>query len=884
MSRWLVALRLARRDALRNRGRTLLILLMIAIPVTCAVAADTLLRTPEERPDQHRIVGLGNADARIADQQGSAHRAVFQDPAGIGFGQEETVVATPDVAAVLASLPPGSRLAEVTRGVAAITAGPEQLRVRAMAVEAADPLVAHLVVTQTGRTPANRGEIAVSETLARAGLPLDGVATSATGEALRVVGVFRQLPSFVGVDLVGLPGALSFEQQSSTRRDFGYIDAPTREWFVDSPADVTWDDVQELNRIGLFAFSRAVLANPPDATDPRFGPTGSTQTRQDVAIVGLIAAITLLQVVLLAGPAFAVGARRQRTALAQLAIVGGEPRDARRVVIAGGLVIGGAAAVLGVLLGLGTTAAVLVVLRGFNLAEERRELSVRNLGVIALFAVLSALLAALLPARSAGRQSPLAVLTDRRDPPRAGRTPLVAAVLLLAAGVAAAISAANDGDEVSVALAGVPTVLGAVLLAPAAIGVLGSMARALPLPLRFAARDAGRNRARTAPAMGAVIAVVAGAVALGTGAASDAAESRAATRDVRNVGSLTISAHEGLAQHHWPRIASAVDRVLPNQPLTEQRGVLANSSGARVTVSLCAAGASATGQVCSTPLVNGYMMQHGSPLLVGESGLDVAAAYGTADELARARRVLGAGGLVAFTDKPLTLNEAVLRMHRFDSENDAEPALTDHAVPASGIAVGDATAPALGLISEPLAERLGLQISTTALTAAGPIDEATELVIREAVSLRAPEAQVMVARHHAGADLEVVALLVLGGLAGVLVLGGTLTATQLALSDARPDFVTLHGVGAAPRTRRRISAAYASLIALGGATLGAAAGLVPGIAVAFPLTQVNGRGPYIALPWPLIAGLIFGVPLLAAGVAAATTRSGLRQGHRGVGT
>ena len=45
-----------------------------------------------------------------------------------------------------------------------------------------------------------------------------------------------------------------------------------------------------------------------------------------IAIVALIVAMALLEVVLLAGPAFAVGARRQARTLALMAASGGTPR------------------------------------------------------------------------------------------------------------------------------------------------------------------------------------------------------------------------------------------------------------------------------------------------------------------------------------------------------------------------------------------------------------------------------------------------------------------------------------------------------------------------------------------------------------------------------
>ena len=79
--------------------------------------------------------------------------------------------------------------------------------------------------------------------------------------------------------------------------------------------------------------------------------------------------------------------------------------------------------------------------------------------------------------------------------------------------------------------------------------------------------------------------------------------------------------------------------------------------------------------------------------------------------------------------------------------------------------------------------------------------------------------------------------LVLAALGGILMLGGTLTATFLALSDARPDLATLSAVGASPRSRRWVAASYAWSIGFVGAVLGAAVGFIPGIAVTYPLTE-----------------------------------------------
>jgi putative ABC transport system permease protein len=112
-------------------------------------------------------------------------------------------------------------------------------------------------------------------------------------------------------------------------------------------------------------------------------------------------------------------------------------------------------------------------------------------------------------------------------------------------------------------------------------------------------------------------------------------------------------------------------------------------------------------------------------------------------------------------------------------------------------------------------------------------------------------------------------------------LGGTLTATFLALSDARPDLATLSAVGASPRTRRGVAAAYAAFVGVVGAMLGSAVGLIPGIAVTWPLTSAQGfdggppTGPFLDIPWPLVVALVLVLPALTALVVGLFARSRL---------
>ena len=187
-----------------------------------------------------------------------------------------------------------------------------------------------------------------------------------------------------------------------------------------------------------------------------------------------------------------------------------------------------------------------------------------------------------------------------------------------------------------------------------------------------------------------------------------------------------------------------------------------------------------------------------------------------------------------------------------------------------------------------VADALGIEVSTLQLRLSGDLDPAAETRISESVRGIADDAYVYVERGYERPPEVVVVLLVLGALGGVLMLGGTLTATFLALSDARPDLATLSAVGAAPRTRRRVAASYALVVGFVGAVLGAAVGFIPGVAIAQPLTARRGGystdttgalvgdpASYLDIPWLLVVTIVLALPLLTAAVVGLTARSRL---------
>ena len=96
LSGWRLSLRLARRDALRSRGRSILVLVMIALPVLGVTAADVVLQTSQLSGAEGLDRRLGAADARVSFQPGITKVLQAFDPddasSGAGAGRDEEVV------------------------------------------------------------------------------------------------------------------------------------------------------------------------------------------------------------------------------------------------------------------------------------------------------------------------------------------------------------------------------------------------------------------------------------------------------------------------------------------------------------------------------------------------------------------------------------------------------------------------------------------------------------------------------------------------------------------------------------------------------------------------------------------------------------------------
>ena len=220
---WRLALRLARRDALRSRGRSILVLVMIALPVLGVTAADVLLRTQDVNTRESLDRRLGAADARVTVQKGigTLYQWVDPDQASASGGDENAKPLTrQQVGAALGGL--GQRLVEERTGNVTVATDKGEERRRGGGDRPPGPGHGRAL---PGSTPATgrpgQGEVVINAALAAKG--------HAVGEPLDVVGRPTRLdPVVVGI------------AESATNRSFPMVAGPVGTWDVETFGARTW--------------------------------------------------------------------------------------------------------------------------------------------------------------------------------------------------------------------------------------------------------------------------------------------------------------------------------------------------------------------------------------------------------------------------------------------------------------------------------------------------------------------------------------------------------------------------------------------------------------------------------------------------------------------
>ena len=599
-----------------------------------------------------------------------------------------------------------------------------------------------------------------------------------------------------------------------------------------------------------------------------------------LVVVVLVVVMALLEVVLLAGPAFAVGARRQSRTLALMAASGGTPKQARRVILAGGVVLGGVAAALGVGLGIVVGWALLPIVQHFSDGWLGPfEVSPLHLLFVAAFGLLSAFLAAVVPAWIASRQDVVAVLAGRRGDRKPNlRSPLLG-LLLVGLGIAGSVfGAISPGDAtVAIAASAVVAVLGMILLVPVVVATLARLGRRLPLVSRYAVRDAARHRTRTVPAVAAVAATVAGVVALGIANASDAAESEGTylPQLTRGMGALTVFDDDV----DWDGYTDVVRREAPSVGVSQVQAYGANGGDYYLDLRLKRPG------VTEREVFLATSVETFGSLMAGPDMLDALLPVEDED-LEEARRTIEQGGIVVLTDRPVK-GDRVRVGGRILTDGAKPQKLQPMELPAYFLRVRGYP-PALAVVGVGALEPAGLTPFTAGLLLdAHDLSEADEENLAEAVQGINENSYLYVERGYQEDNETLILLGILFSLGAVLMIGGTLDGDVpgAVRRPARPRHPVSRRGGAPDSSRRRGVVRAGRRVR--GRVLGAAVGFIPGIAITYPLTStefmsnpLDARGNelpshFVDIPWLMILGLVVVLPLVTAAIVGLTARSRL---------
>ncbi|MFF5919389.1 FtsX-like permease family protein [Streptomyces flavochromogenes] len=937
---WRAAIRIARRDAWRSKGRSALVLAMIALPILGVSALDLTYRSSELSPTERADRMIGAADAQFRDP-GYGGAPIFQDPIGemsTTAKDYENTSWPSGPTDVTKTFPAGSTFLSDSSGTAKLTTKHGLLVTHVRELKAADPIARGITTLLEGRYPEKNDEVvATSRFLESSGLSVGSTLSARNFDRpYRIVGSYEIPDDLNAVQVNAVPGAFLAPYAKAVEKAGLQKPDISTTYLVRKSGGFTWNMVKELNTKGVIVASRAVILDPPATSEVplyqkenwgNFESSAGANAAQ-LAAVGTVVGLAMLEICLLAGPAFAVGARRSRRQLGLVGANGGARSHIRAIVLSGGLVIGVAAAVTGTVLALILTKVLQPYLEE-TMGQRFGAFDIRPLEIlgIALLAVLTGLLAAIVPAITASRQTVLASLTGRRGVRRSSRVlPLIGLAALLIGGAIALFGSMISQQFIVVAGGSAIAELGVVAMTPALVGLFGRAGRWLPLSPRLALRDAVRNRGRTAPAVAAVLAAVAGTVAVSTYMASEETQHRAEYTAQMPHGTVAAFVMEE-GGRDVPAVREAIERYVPVdvradvarvavgkpscQPWDSGPGcgrfeVVVPPANECPMYATIPGGGDASEKYtpeqrlkmitddwrCKEGRSSGMYVSDGG-LLVGDAALLKVLGL---DEPATVK-ALADGKVVSFN--PVNVDKNGMYGIKQITDLAAADKASEQGRPAPGKVValpayqvpGDqksygvqalmtpATAKAAGLATAPL----GTYASTDRL----PDTEARQKLDGELTKLGS---NVDLRVEEGFVNDNSLILLSLAIFAGLVTVGAAGIATGLAQADAEADLKTLAAVGAPPRVRRTLSGFQCGVVAAMGVLLGSAAGVLPAMGLRLNEERQQMRWhedavaqgwsaasevPYvpIVIPWETLAGLLVAVPVGAALLAALVTRS-----------
>jgi putative ABC transport system permease protein len=879
---WRPLARLAWREVVRRKGRTALVVTMVAVPMMMLTALSVWIRTDTVEGARANELFLGpTVDVRVSPGSGLGRRAPGE----------------PFVPTAAPVLPAGATSVIVKAWFQGLFVSPQaKLALQISQSDWGNPLLAHSFLLRSGAWPKSPGEVAVtSELRTKAKFDVgDTITLRVPNMKVKVTGVFERRDRLMNDALALAPTEV-----------FNALPRAQDESFVDLGPAITQVEVANF----LLAQTAWASNNPYyDQVVMENGVPRLTRYQQPstspLTIMNVGFAILLFLLGIIVAAVFAVGARRQLRQLGLVAANGGDPRQVGRMITLQGI----AAALIGSVFGI--AGGVLLVTATASYWNTWHGAIIPGIVVQPLdwllggsIALLAGTIAAGLAARQARRVPTLSALAGRRPLPAiTARFPIIGALIVglgllilfvaISARQAAAQGIGNPSDPwIWLSLGSVLVIFGGVLCAPYLVGRLDPLAGRLSGALRLAARRTARHRARSGPLVGAIMAAAAAAIAF---------------------SAISLSTSEGNRQRYLPRFANNQIEVtglgsviygLPDKrsaptPEATMQAVSRVQAFVPNAVAVEFQRTSDSNESTKTQrwltLANNPQTGYGFQLMTVVASSETLRAVGVPEDVIG--KVQSGGLLVAGGNESLTsplqieLNSVAPEVNgRTNASHEVERLDTD-TVRLGDIELGQRSTGCYSNVPGPCKETRGPVIfmsperaaslgfaptgPTAVIIAPEPLTTAQKKSLRELQDELVTEA--LDAAAAAGNPFDYgsapqigfefykpfsqsLTQLIVGGAALFLALLVTALALGLAAVDNRGDDATLVALGAAPAVRRKVRAWEGTLLSGLGVVLAIPIGFLPSLVV--------GRARYarnpVVFPWITVGILVIIVPLLA---------------------